>query len=119
MSSYGGFGSSLRDLPRLRSSRRKRASSWDRSGGNDDLLIIDPGQTALLADIPGAGCVNHVWITTAIGSPDPLSLEPGFLRKILLKIYWDGEREPSVLVPLGDFFGVGHGPPTSLRPPSR
>jgi hypothetical protein len=27
---------------------------------------------------------------------------------MLLKCYWDGETEPSVLVPLGDFFGVGH-----------
>ncbi len=60
---YGDYGSSLRDLPRLRSSRRKRASSWDRSGGNDDRLTIEPGQTVTLADIPGAGCVNHVWIT--------------------------------------------------------
>ena len=30
------------------------------------------------------------------------------MRKLLLKIYWDGEEEPSVLVPVGDFFGVGH-----------
>ncbi|MCX7767254.1 MAG: DUF2961 domain-containing protein [Candidatus Sumerlaeia bacterium] len=24
-------------------------------------------------------------------------------------MYWDGEKEPSVQVPLGDFFGVGFG----------
>jgi len=36
VSGYGDFGSSLRDLPRLRSSHRRRASSWDRTGGNDD-----------------------------------------------------------------------------------
>jgi hypothetical protein len=60
MSSYGDFGSSLRDLPRLRSSRRKRASSWDKTGGNDDRLTIEPGQTATLAELPKAGCVNHI-----------------------------------------------------------
>jgi D-arabinan exo alpha-(1,3)/(1,5)-arabinofuranosidase (non-reducing end) len=109
VSSYGDFGSSLRDLPRLRSGRRKRASSWDRSGGNDDRLIIEPGQTALLSEISGAGCVNHVWITAAIDGLDALNTEPDFLRKVLLKMYWDGENQPSVLVPLGDFFGVGHG----------
>ncbi len=27
------------------------------------------------------------------------------LRNVLLKIYWDGNAEPSVAVPLGDFFG--------------
>jgi len=47
---YGPHGSSLRDLPRLRTSRRKRASSWDRTGGNDDRLMIEPGQTVSLAD---------------------------------------------------------------------
>jgi len=67
---YGEHGSSLRDLPRLRSSRRRRASSWDRSGGNDDRLTIEPGQTVTLADIPGAGCVNHVWITADIENTD-------------------------------------------------
>jgi hypothetical protein len=105
VSSYGDHGSSLRDLPRLRSSRRRRASSWDRSGGNDR-LTIEPGQTATLADIPGAGCVNHLWITADTENTDG---EPNFLRKLLLKMYWDGEEEPSVWVPLGDFFGTGHG----------
>jgi hypothetical protein len=31
------------------------------------------------------------------------------LRRLVLKMYWDGEEEPSVLVPVGDFFGIGHG----------
>src|SRR5918994_6173191 len=108
--SYGEFGSSLRDLPRLRSSRRRRASSWDRSGGNDDRLHLEPGSTATLASIGGAGCVNHVWITVANESMGrtPAAPEPDFLRRLVFKIYWDGEEEPSVLVPVGDFFGVGH-----------
>ena len=104
---YGDFGSSLRDLPRLRSSRRRRASSWDKSGGNDDRLTIGPGETATLAEVQGAGCLNHLWITVG-GDPPSKTPEPDFLRKLLLKIYWDGEEEPSVLAPLGDFFGVGH-----------
>jgi hypothetical protein len=32
-----------------------------------------------------------------------------YLRKTLLRAYWDGETSPSVEAPLGDFFGVGHG----------
>lgn len=116
MNNYGPFGSSLRDLPRLRNSRRKRASSWDRSGGNDDRLTIEPGETATLAELGGAGCINHIWITIANEhmSRTPATREPDFLRKILLKIYWDGEDIPSVLVPIGDFFGVGHARTTNF-----
>ncbi len=110
MVNYGDFGSSLRDLPRLRSSRRRRASSWDRSGGNDDRLHVAPGATATLAEIEGAGSINHIWVTIAnesMGRP-PGAPEPDFLRRLVLKMYWDGEKEPSVLVPVGDFFGLGH-----------
>src|SRR5829696_10341794 len=96
--------------PRLRSSRRRRASSWDRSGGNDDRLHVEPGATVTLAEISGAGSINHVWITVVNEHLDrtPNAIEPDFLRRLLLRMYWDGEEEPSVLVPLGDFFGVGH-----------
>ncbi len=105
MSSYGDFGSSLRDLPRLRASRRKRASSWDQSGGNEDRLTIAPGETATLADITGAGNINHFWVTIA---PEGAG-EPDYLRRLVVRMYWDSEPEPSVLVPIGDFFGIGHG----------
>ena len=107
MGGYGDFGSSLRDLPRLRSSRRRRASSWDKTGGNEDWVTMSPGQTKTLANIEGAGCINHVWVTVS-GDPPSESPERYSLRKLLLKMYWDGEEEPSVLVPLGDFFGSGH-----------
>ena len=116
MGNYGGFGSSLRDLPRLRSSRSRRTSSWDQTGGNDDRLTMEPGETATLVDVIGAGCVNHIWITAAHDKMErtPDALEPDFLRKVLLRMYWDGEEEPSVIVPLGDFFGVGHARPANF-----
>jgi hypothetical protein len=107
MSGYGSFGSSLRDLPRLRESRRKRVSSWDRSGGNDDRLTLAPGRSAVLAEIPGAGSINHIWMTAA-GEQSASTVEPHLLRRMVVRMYWDGEEHPSVLVPLGDFFGVGH-----------
>ena len=40
-------------------------------------------------------------------APTPDSLDLDFLRKLVLRVYWDGSDQPSVLVPLGDFFGVG------------
>lgn len=113
---YGDFGSSLRDLPRLRSARRRRESSWDRSGGNNDFLVIEPGETATLCDISGAGCISHIWIAVGAraGMAAPTDEEREYLRRLVLRMYWDGDEHPSVLVPLGDFFGVGHARTTNF-----
>ncbi|QOR69279.1 DUF2961 domain-containing protein [Ruania alkalisoli] len=106
---YGSYGSSLRDLPRLREHRRLRVSSWDQTGGNDDRLTVRSGETRTLAEITGAGSINHIWITVAPAAGDgPDSKDRDHLRKLVLRIFWDGADTPSVLVPLGDFFGVGH-----------
>ncbi|MQA07507.1 MAG: DUF2961 domain-containing protein [Pseudonocardiaceae bacterium] len=112
---YGQHGSSLRDLPRLRTARRGRASSWDTSGGNDDRLTVQPGQTAVLAELAGPGAITHIWCTVAVPHPEgPSPAEPDYLRRLVLKMTWDGSEHPSVLVPLGDFFGVGHGETTNF-----
>jgi hypothetical protein len=89
-------------LARLRSYRNRRSSSWDRSGGNADSVTVDPGQTATLLDVTGAGVVTHLWFT--INSPDPMHL-----KNLVLRAWWDGESSPSVEVPIGDFFGLGLG----------
>jgi hypothetical protein len=79
----------------------RRVSSYDRSGANRDSLTIEPGATAVLAEIAGPGAIHHIWMTIAA--------EPFYGRKLVLKMYWDGEATPSVEAPVGDFFGVGHG----------
>ncbi|MCL6431304.1 MAG: DUF2961 domain-containing protein [Anaerolineae bacterium] len=94
--------SPLSGLATLRDARSHRASSWDRTGGNYDAIVIQPGETATLAEIGGAGCIRHIWFT--IACEDRL-----YLRKLVLRMYWDGEESPSVETPVGDFFGVGHG----------
>jgi hypothetical protein len=85
-----------------RAGRSRRISSWDKTGGNRDFLTILQGEIATLAQIEGAGCIRHIWFTVACR--DRL-----YLRKAVLRMYWDDEDEPSVLAPLGDFFGLGHG----------
>jgi len=79
----------------------KRVSSFDRTGGNRDALAIKPGDTAVLAQITGPAAIHHIWVT--------ISAEAFYGRKIVLRMYWDGEKNPSVEAPIGDFFGVGHG----------
>ncbi len=89
-------------LPMLKSSKSVQISSYDRTGGNGDAFPIEPGKTLTMADIKGAGVVTHLWVT--IASP-----EPQFLRKLVFRMYWDGEKTPSVECPVGDFFGTGFG----------
>ena len=87
----------LNDLARKRNRRARRVSSWDKSGRNADRWILKPGETRVLANIKGPGAITHIWMT-----------QRNHYRECLLRITWDGADAPSVLCPLGDFFGLGH-----------
>lgn len=95
--------SSLLDLPRMKTFSAHRVSSDNRfRGSNDDSKRIMPGETLVMADLQGPGVVSHIWITVADN-------EYAWPRLVRLRVYYDGKKTPSVDVPLGDFFGVGHG----------
>lgn len=96
----GQQSTALDGLANLTDAVSKRASSADQSGGNADWVEVKAGSTATLADIKGAGSIRHIWFT--INSPSPFHL-----RELVLRMYWDGEPDPSVEVPIGDFFGTG------------
>lgn len=83
-----------------------RESSWDHTGGNEDFILIEPGATAVLADLAGAGCIQHLWLTVAQRGEQPAD---DFLRSLTLRAFWDGAAWPSILSPLGDFFTIEHG----------
>src|SRR4029077_6649255 len=76
---------------------QKRSSSYDRVGGNADARPIAPNETLTVLNTPGPGVLTHIWFT--IASPEELHL-----KKLVLRIYWDGEQNPSVESPVGDFF---------------
>ena len=94
--------SSLASLPRLRNYTSHRVSSYDRSGGNKDYWVINPGERRVLAEIEGPACVKHIWMTLGLPKED-------YLRRIVLRFYWEDCPDPSVECPIGDFFGLGHG----------
>ena len=96
------MSSTLSDLANFRNCRSKRISCYDRTGGNDDYIKIGAGETAVIAEIKGAGIIRHIWFTYT--SEDKM-----FGRNVILRMYWDDETEPSVLSPIGDFFGQGWG----------
>jgi hypothetical protein len=60
-------------------------------------IIIKPREIFTLAEINGPGAVQHVWMTPQ-----------GNWRFSILRIYWDDEIEPSVEVPVGDFFSAAY-----------
>ncbi len=94
--------SSLLELAMLRSYQTRRSSSFDRTGGNADFAKIEIGQTISLLEARGPGTITHIWFTIN-------SHEDQHLKKLVLRAYWDGETEPSVEAPVGDFFGLGLG----------
>jgi hypothetical protein len=79
-----------------------RSSSAETTGGNADARTISPGQTMTVLDADGPGMVSHIWFTIDDN-------EPYALKRIVLRMYWDGEATPSVETPIGDFFGLGNG----------
>jgi hypothetical protein len=98
-SSSGEAPENLLQMARLRSYKTRRSSSWDRSGGNGDAVPVDPGKTATLLDVKGSGVVTHIWFT--IDSQDD-----HHLKNLILRMWWDGEANPSVEAPIGDFYGL-------------
>ncbi len=59
---------------------------------------IPPGTTFTLAEIEGPGAIQHIWMTPT-----------GNWRTSIIRFYWDGESEPSIECPVGDFFACGWG----------
>jgi hypothetical protein len=54
---------------------------------------VGPGETLVLADVQGPGCLQHLWMTPT-----------GTWRECILRFYWDGAEAPAIEVPLADFF---------------
>ena len=99
-----------------------------------------PNSSAVIAEIDGPGCINHIWITTFCrkilgpsildpvlsGSVAPVTEmenaegvnweinDPDYYRKVLIRMTWENVEYPSVLAPLGDFFCIGHSMPASF-----
>ncbi len=60
-------------------------------------ITLPAGKVTELATVNGSGVIQHIWIT----------VDPVAYRNCILRMFWDGEKTPSVEVPLGDFFCHG------------
>jgi Protein of unknown function (DUF2961). len=57
---------------------------------------IKAHETFTIAEINDSGCIQHIWLTPT-----------GKWRNQIIRFYWDGQENPSVECPLGDFFACG------------
>jgi hypothetical protein len=78
--------------------------------------VLEPGASATLCDVRGAGCITHLWITVGPSEWEAAVTreQEQMLRRLVLSMHWDDSEHPSVLTPLGDFFGVGHSMTTNF-----
>jgi hypothetical protein len=104
-------GGSLGHLTVLRPGRSARAASnAPKRSSNWDNRRIEPGKKLVLAELQGPATIKHIWLTF----PEPA---PGWLGRngnpdhseLVLRMYWDGAKEPAVESPIGDFFAAGFG----------
>jgi len=86
---------------------------WDGRGTNADATlaplgketVVAPGQTSLLATVQGPAVLRQLQIDIKGDKQEALPVDWGVARDLLLRIYWDDSRRPSVDVPLGTLFG--------------
>jgi len=108
----------LGELARVRSGRSAAVTSShpDPRSNLDRVTYIKPGETFVMADIPGPAIIQHIWLTFNEARPNWLekggSANPS---EIVLRIYWDGAVDPAVESPLGDFFAAGFGVRSEIR----
>ncbi len=57
-------------------------------------LVSEAGSTLTLADVKGQGAIKHIWLTD--------DAKAG--RLLILRIYFDGQKNPAVEAPVSDFF---------------
>lgn len=122
MNSFNGLGMNLGNLSRLSTAKTFSISPENFTGekgkggmaveGNgaynarelgqgwkiSPSVTIKAGTTFKLAEIDGSGAIQQIWMTPT-----------GNWRFSILRIYWDGQENPSVECPVGDFFASGWG----------
>lgn len=122
MNAFNGLGLHLGNLSRLSAAQTRSISAENFTGAKGgggmateglgahsarDLgrgwkispcVRVKVGETFTFADIQGSGAIQQIWMTPT-----------GPWRYSILRIYWDGQAQPSVECPVGDFFGMPWG----------
>lgn len=95
----GGMADPVKDRDtRNKAVSANAASTLGKGWKVNPCIDIDAGETMVIADINGPGAIQQIWMTPT-----------GEWRKTIIRMYWDGETNPSVEAPVGDFFCAGWG----------
>jgi hypothetical protein len=121
MTEFSGLGLNLGNLSRLSKAKSRSISpeNFDGAKGKGGMstdgpaahaarglgqgwkvspyIVIEPGATRDIAMIDGAGAIQQIWMTLAGGK----------WRHTILRAWWDGQAQPSIECPAGDFFACG------------
>ena len=116
------FRTDTGSLPILEKHDVRQVSTHHHAGPKNhmDFVEIEPNGSYKFPLIKGPGMINCMWFTIAPywrgwnqilwqGYKFMKYSQFDSLTKVIIKIYFDDEKIPSVKVPLGDFFGVGFG----------
>jgi hypothetical protein len=85
----GSRGGGAKAVPEPDSAARDLGTGWKVR----PCIDVAGGGTAVLADVAGPGVIRHAWFT----------FDKRFGRSLVLRVFWDGQKHPSVEVPLADF----------------
>lgn len=72
----------------------KCARSLGRGWKVSPSYAVQPGETFEMALIEGSGAIQSMWMSGYVG------------RDVVIRMYWDGQAQPSVECPLSDFFAA-------------
>ena len=90
----GGAQASPGDDPSCTPAARKLGKGWK---VRPCLRDIEGHSAVTLADVTGPGVVQHFWCT----------VNPELLRALALRVSYEDEAQPSIHVPLGEYFANG------------
>lgn len=123
MGHFNGLGLGLGNIARLSSAQTRSISAENFTGGKGQGAMategtgakaaaqlgrgwkvspsvnIAAGKVFTLANIQGMGAIQHFWLTTHKSN----------WRRLILRAYWDGDPNPAIEAPVGDFFCNGWG----------
>lgn len=99
------------DIYQLRSGKSRQFTTFDPETKRK-VITVSPGETCTLAESDQTGIITRIWMTFSgwfwkHWEPKDI-VDPAILKKLIIRIYWDGQTEPSVETPIGDFFGIGN-----------
>ena len=133
MSDFNGLGMNMGNLSRLSKAKSRSISAENFTGEKGkggmstdgpaarcarDLgqgwkvspyVVIKPGDTFTAAEIDGPGAIQSMWFTGRFSRNESTS------RFTILRVFYDGQEQPSVECPLADFFCRGWGPFAQLN----